>query len=301
MSDLNQADPTVQARFRQSLEDIRAEMAALTVQELRPINVDPAEAAGVVQGSLNRIMGYREQLQKNVQGFDITKLDKLETYTIALLQSHALHKGISSSPAVVTGLAEEAKSLWETFYSDATALAKHGYFSGDNLEQLKGPFGYRDIGVALLSITNILRRSWPSVSAKTPLTEADLDRAEALSAQLLQALGIREFNPATLAKETLERQQVFTLFVNAYDQVRRAITFLRWNEGDADVIAPSLYVTRAAPHKKAESDVVEPTVPVNTSTKPTTANAVTPAGTAAPAAPVAKVAAGLPGADPFSS
>jgi hypothetical protein len=34
------------------------------------------------------------------------------------------------------------------------------------------------------------------------------------------------------------------LFANAYDQVRRAITFLNWKEDDLDELAPSLYAGR---------------------------------------------------------
>ena len=29
--------------------------------------------------------------------------------------------------------------------------------------------------------------------------------------------------------------------MNAYDACRRAVSYLRWNEGDADAIAPSLF------------------------------------------------------------
>jgi len=37
------------------------------------------------------------------------------------------------------------------------------------------------------------------------------------------------------------RNRVFTLLTRRYDQVRRAVVFLRWDEGDADRIVPSLY------------------------------------------------------------
>ena len=38
--------------------------------------------------------------------------------------------------------------------------------------------------------------------------------------------------------------RAFTLFSRAYDATRGAVTYLRWNEGDADDIAPSLYKGR---------------------------------------------------------
>jgi hypothetical protein len=298
MTDLNQTNINEQPRFRECLEQVRPEMALLETKDLRPINVDPIAGAGIVQGSLKRILSYREQLIKEMPGFDVSKLDKLETYTLALIQSHSLHRGVGASPEVVAGLAEEAKELWETFYSDALALSKHGFLHDDNLNQLKGPFGFRDIAVALLTITNILRSSWSQISTKTPLTEADLNRAEVLSERLLQAIGSREQTPATQAAEALERQQAFTLFMNAYDQVRRGLTYLRWEHGDADDIAPSLYSGRAAPQRKGASDVAATTAPAVTA--PVTVGTVTQATATTPAA-TPKASVGLPGADPFAS
>ncbi|MBI5479925.1 MAG: hypothetical protein HY906_13755 [Deltaproteobacteria bacterium] len=41
------------------------------------------------------------------------------------------------------------------------------------------------------------------------------------------------------------RDRAFTLLVNAYDTFQRAVTYLRWNEGDAGTIAPSLFDYRS--------------------------------------------------------
>ncbi len=49
------------------------------------------------------------------------------------------------------------------------------------------------------------------------------------------------------------RARAFTLFSRAYDQVRRAVNVLRWDEGDADSIAPSLYAGRGGRGKSAEN------------------------------------------------
>src|SRR5512132_3793744 len=46
------------------------------------------------------------------------------------------------------------------------------------------------------------------------------------------------------AEAAFRKARAFTLFVTADDQGRRAVTYLRWNEGDADSLAPSLYKGR---------------------------------------------------------
>jgi hypothetical protein len=58
------------------------------------------------------------------------------------------------------------------------------------------------------------------------------------------------------------RARAFTLLVRHYDECRRAITYVRHHEGDADEIAPSLF-TRAAKPKRAGAsaepvELVEP-------------------------------------------
>ena len=58
------------------------------------------------------------------------------------------------------------------------------------------------------------------------------------------AAGLREQGPAVVQDVARIRDQAFTLMMRAYDEVRRAVTFLRWQQGDADTIAPSLYAGR---------------------------------------------------------
>jgi len=51
-------------------------------------------------------------------------------------------------------------------------------------------------------------------------------------------------SPEQVAAATDIRQRVFTLFYNLYDEIRRAVSFLRWHHEDADSIIPSLYAGR---------------------------------------------------------
>jgi hypothetical protein len=59
--------------------------------------------------------------------------------------------------------------------------------------------------------------------------------------EVVYDLGQREQAPSKIADVSIDPQKIFTLFVSAYDPLRRTKTFIRWNEGDADEIAPSLY------------------------------------------------------------
>ncbi|WP_437591731.1 hypothetical protein [Sorangium sp. So ce1000] len=98
-------------------------------------------------------------------------------------------------------------------------------------------------------------------------------RAGEIGPQLLAALGVREHGKGPGPTEAADkRARAFALLVHAYDQTRRAIAYLRWNEGDADSIAPSLYKgrggrtasssdTAAAPDDTAPADPTAPAAP----------------------------------------
>lgn len=298
MSDIANSSSSSQPLLRSALDRIRPQMAALSVGELLQINLDPVAAAGIARGSLARIMKYREQLAAEVPKFELSSIDQLDVYTLALLQAQTAYGIATAPPEILTSLAEEATNLRDVLYSDASALAKRGLLNSAPLAELKGPAGYRNIAMDVLGLALLLRNNWDRIAAKTCVTLSELDRAEIVGQQLIDAVSIREQSPTKLAQVTLERQQVYTLFVNAYDQVRRGIHFLRWNEGDADEIAPSLYGGRNSGRKKGATDVKKP---LDAATTTTPVAATTP-DLATPTAPIAtKPAVGLPGADPFSS
>ena len=61
---------------------------------------------------------------------------------------------------------------------------------------------------------------------------------------MLKTVGVREQNANTVAATTDMRARAFTVFVGVYDQARRAVTYLYWDEEAVNRIAPSLYAGR---------------------------------------------------------
>ncbi len=90
----------------------------------------------------------------------------------------------------------------------------------------------------------MLRQNWEKISTKTAVQMSEIDQAISISEQLVRAVAGREQAPVVTAEQAQLRQRNFTLFARAYDQVRRAIIFLHWDEDDVDSIAPSLYAGR---------------------------------------------------------
>jgi len=132
------------------------------------------------------------------------------------------------------------------------------------------------------------------------ITMAELDQAEDLSERLLHAVAMRENQSNALAEAIQKRLQVFTLLVNAYDQARRAIAFLRWQEGDLEEIAPSLYAGRGRKKDEPAQPVPPPATPANPAAPPPTSAVPTLVGSAPIQATAPEVSAGVPQDNPFA-
>ena len=73
------------------------------------------------------------------------------------------------------------------------------------------------------------------------IEEVKAFHAKAIALGAKEQPGVKTPDPSNVAER---RSRAYTLFVRAYDQCRRAAAYLRWNEGDADEFAPSLFTSR---------------------------------------------------------
>src|SRR5690606_26514452 len=95
------------------------------------------------------------------------------------------------------------------------------------------------------------------IEDKTAITADEVERAGVLGTQLLLALS-HDPAPAVAELTAVEiRARAFTLLARHYDECRRAVTYVRHHDGDADEIAPSLF-TRPVRSKKPAAAQAEP-------------------------------------------
>lgn len=283
-------------RYREAYERATPAARALKTEDLVTINIDVPSAVTTAVGALPQILPFREKAAA-LPGFDVSVFDQLETYTFATGVAHTLYMGASAGPAELVKLNEQAMDLRNTLYADAVALATRGLISGDRIGEFKANIGYKNLAFDLMALSGVIRQSWDKIVGKTAITLGDLDQADLLCDQIVNAVGTKEQAPVVAAESSAQRQRHFTLFVNAYDQVRRAISFLRWDEDDLESIAPSLYAGRGGRAKTDPQPAPAPVPPVPA--PPVTGATVT--STPAPHGAAPAAAAGLPGASPFAS
>jgi hypothetical protein len=283
------------------------ELQALPSEELIQVNVDVPSAVATVLGSLPEIQALRGSIAQSMPSFDLVAFDKLEDYAIALNAAHGDYLVAHQPPNDLRQHVAEGTELRDLLLSDAGALARRGLIDENKLQELKGAAGFKNLASDLNVLYKALTESWPRIQGKCAVTEAELERAAKLGQRILRVVGLREQSTAVVASAADVRIRAFTLFAKTYDHARRAVTFLRWNEGDSDKIAPSFYAGRTA--RKRGPDIAQdgkhPPAPAHAGESspvqlnPASKNVASAGGPSAPAP--ARGIAGDPNAEPFLS
>lgn len=286
MPTISAPNPGASMRIRSAFEKHAATIEAVPDADLRAINVDVPVAITTTLGSWAEIQSHRAVIAAELPSFDLARFDKLEEYTLALAHAHAAWVSATKTTEPLPALVEEATKLRDLLYSDATALSKRGLFEAQTLTEYKTSTGYRALAFDLLGLGQKLSERWITIEGKTAISTDDLRRAEDFAERILQAVGAKEQHTEAVAEASRLRQRAYSLYFDAYDQARRAITYLRWDHDDLEEIIPSLFLGRGG-RKKAEP--AADAAPANGGR----------AGAASPTAPGTPAVA-LPGGDPFA-
>jgi len=261
---------------------------AIPKTELLTMNVDPVWFTAMALGARRNIIVILEQLAK-LPDFDVTLPDKLEDYALGFSHAHTRHLSATKLPDELAAMLEEARQIRDRLRLDHKALAARGLMAEDALSNGTWQSGFLNVAQDLHLITNVFLENWSRIARKCAVDRAELEHGRKLATRMLRQVGERQTDqPAST--ETLDaRARAFTLLVRCYDQICRGVTYVRWREGDAEQIAPSLYKGRRRSSKESE----KPSEPVPTPT-PINLNAPSPFEPKTTAA-----ARTIPGGSPF--
>ncbi len=273
--------PRYRGAFTRLLDTIRS----LSPDEFAPVNLDVMASIRTTEGVLPKIANMRAVIVQLLPQFPIELYDQLEDRALALGHTQTVHESAQQPPAILQTLSDEATAAHDIALSEVNTLVKRGLIPAQVLGRLKGGNGYRNLASDLFTLSETMKSNWSKISGRTTATMEELDRLENLADQINQALGIREQMPELQANAARDRQAAYTLFVEAYDEVRAAIAYVRRKEDDVDSIMPSLYAGRNGGKKKpVVNEPPKPPSPVVTppaDNSPVVAPLVTPAAHAA--------------------
>jgi hypothetical protein len=252
-----------QTKFEEAYKRVEPDLLALSPEEIAPINLDIASAVATVLFLWAGILKLRDTIVRVLIGFDIARFDKLEDYAMALGHANTMHLIATQPPDELQAIHDESAAMRETLYTDTMALVRRGFIKEASIKELKGLTGYKNIAVDLQILATLLKANWPTIEGKCGIQMSELDHALKLSTVMFGIVGFSDNGSDAQAATADMRARAFTLFTRAYDDARRAVIFLRWHEGDADSIAPSLHPGKSA-SKKKPADEPNATLPAAT-------------------------------------
>lgn len=247
--------PADMAAGEAAFNRVQAAMQALPADQLRRINVYVPAAVALAIGVRPKLLGLRGAMLTLPGGAEA--VDNLQEYGLAVLYAHALTLPFGEGETTLRTLADEAMPLRERLLASAELLVHFRIFDAKHVAAIRSGSGYLDTAQGLTALATLFRTSWAQVSSQTPVTMAEVDRAGQLGPLLVVALGRRQqgtdgSGEPNEAHDRLAR--AYTLFFNAYNKCRRAVAFLRWDEGDADDFAPTLKQQTPRRQRRAPGD-----------------------------------------------
>lgn len=287
-----------EALVADSYERVKEDLAALAVDDLAQVNFDIQLGARTILGALPELRALRERMVKELPAFDLAAFDKLEDYTQALKFAQSGFLLATQPPDDLEQLLAEGAKVKERLVADVKSLSLYGLFDSNVLSQLRGGNGLDNLAVDLDLLSQAMTANWAKIEGKALTPLADVQTASRIGLRLTRIAGLRDQGPARLAAATELRMRAFTTVVRTYEEVRHAVGYLRRREGDADLIAPSLYPGKSR-RKAVEQTPEVPPAPTTGGEAPAPAAGTSPAapagasnGATHPATPAAGSAGG---------
>ena len=247
------------AAFNNALESRRAHLLSLDAASLRIIRVDPVVIVNASIGAAPRLEKFREELVARF-GTEATELlDALRPAALALKQADADFDGLTEGNALPP-IHQELLAKHAVMLKDAESLVLRGHLPADALTNAREVRGYQATIDSTMVLLSVLRRNWATIGGITPITEQDLADIEAVALRLTDALATRDQASLRGPAYDLRLRAINDAF-RTYDQLRRMMTFLRWDEGDVDQILPSLFVGRGRKPSDVAAEPTDPTGP----------------------------------------
>lgn len=242
-------------------ERIEPELDAIEPADVGRVTADVPTAVSLAIGSIPLLEGLAPEMKKQLTAPPIEHIARLRVLSLGLLYTH-LRYVPRRSESVQADL-EEARVLREQMLSAADAHVSFGHMSPDAVASVRDGGGYLDRANDLIALAALFRAVGPRIRGATPVTEAMLARATELGTQLIGELGGQELGIGADGAGPRDwrdrRNRAFTLFMQNWEGIRRAVEYVRYYEQDAETFAPLLHRRGTRPSDE-EDVVVEPVV-----------------------------------------
>lgn len=227
--------------FDDALLLTEAKMAALATHELLVVNFDIGQVLAAAERVTLRVAPFRQRIVSELPSFDIECIDCLPQYARALVATHIHLRIAQRRPHDLSGVLEDIATQYKVLWADTMALVVRGLIDGRKLTRLKGCRRRNEKVIALAALASFLRSSWPQIQGRTALTWEEIERAESTVSVATYAQAYQKQPLLERQQRAERRQRAFTVFANAYTNIRDAIRYLCKDKATAAQIVPTLY------------------------------------------------------------
>ena len=234
---------------------IAPELAKIPPELIGRVNADIPSAVSIALGALPGIQGLVPAMKEVFKKPPTDEIGRLRVRALGLLYTHLRY--VPRNSQQLEADLEEGRVLREQLLTVADAHVSFGAMNGDAVAAIRDGAGHLDRANDLIALGALFRASWDDIKGKTMVTAAQIDRASTLGTQLVAELGAKTIGTGTAAPGRTwadQRRRAFRLFVFDYTEIQRAVEYVRYHDGDADAIAPSIYLGRG---QHASSDATD--------------------------------------------
>lgn len=282
--------------LRKCFEAKKAEMDAVPADQLKKLSLDCMDVVMTLSGVQPKVEPFRDQIAKELPTVNVRCIDELHVYVGALHHAHVRHGLLLQEDPPISEWADDLAEKHQLLLSTAEILAQTGILQSAVVQDLRPRASHKQLSLHTTKLTELLTLNWKAIENKTVLSPQTLEEIEADAVRLAHAIGERDQRLAAISASAETRLRAYTITLNAYSEVRRAMGFIRWYQGDADTFAPALanHAKRRSNGDATDATGTEPeeavTKPASNDTSPTGAqpavtNGATPAATGPNTAP----------------
>lgn len=253
--------PTPMPRADNAVESYRkveGEILALSNDEVGRVTTHVSQAAAIALGALPNLRKLRDDFVAVFRDAEalLDKLDRLEDYAMA-----AFYADVRSLPTTteseVQRVLERGRPMRNKLLDVAEGLVAFGLLDAVRVKNIRRGQGHRDTAQDLVALAALFNADWERLEHSVPFDRAFVVEAGSVGSDLLEAIGIQRVG-VVKGTEPLDwpaiRARAFRVLVNQYEPLRRAVMYLRWEQGDANAFAPALHKGRP---KRRRAGIVE--------------------------------------------
>lgn len=264
--------------FARSFAAKKAEILARAEANPPAPNLDVNAAGTVMLTVAANIHPLLPAIQAQLPTGRLDLIMELEVRAEALLFTQGLYTFAFESANNVEVLARQVYEQRRILTAELTLAVMRGVIP-DGAVSLSGTSSYQDAAQDVRAMSSLLLANWdivlPAIGGRRERITGAMSLADELVKEIAKAERIKD----RLAGPAALRAGAFQLSLESYRAADRAVSFLRYDEDDADKFVPTIYVGGGRPRKRPKADGADAAAP-------------TPAGSAAATAGVPNVPTG---------